>query len=77
MPDATTQLEEIKARIDMLVADAADPRTGVHLPEVGRVLVAGVLLDGVIKDTRKRDRRGSGSVPRGGMDNSVPAGDRA
>jgi len=57
MPDATTQLEAIKAAIDKLAADAADPKSGVYLPEVGRVLVAGLFLDGVLKDTRKRDRR--------------------
>ncbi|MEZ7197049.1 hypothetical protein [Pseudodesulfovibrio karagichevae] len=74
MPDATTQLEEIKARIDALVRQAAEGE--LYLPEVGRVKIMGLMLDGVLMDTRKRDRR-AGAVPMGGMDNSVPAGDRA
>jgi hypothetical protein len=75
MNDATAQLERIMDAINQLAADANDTGSGVTLPEIGRVLSAKLLLESVLKDTRRRERR-KGPAPRWGMDKSVPAGDR-
>lgn len=73
MNDATGRLEKIVDDIERL-ATAAEANA-VRLPEIGRVLSAKLLLESVLVNTRRRERR-SGPAPRWGMDNSVPAGDR-
>lgn len=73
MDDATDRLEMIREQIEALAVDAEKGR--VYLPEVGRVKSAGLLVGSVIEGRKRGDRRVPASM--GGMDRSVPAGDRA
>ena len=72
MHDATERLNEIREQIEALAADAIAGR--VYLPEVGRVQSAGLLVGSVIEGRQRSCRRVP--VGLGGMDRSVPAGDR-
>ncbi|MGE4193058.1 MAG: hypothetical protein AB7E51_06695 [Pseudodesulfovibrio sp.] len=74
MQDVTARIEEAQEILGKLVDDAEAGL--VRLPELPRVKIAGLLLEGILEGTRRRERR-RGSIPRGGLDNSVPAGDRA
>lgn len=73
MHDATARLEEIRELTEALAADALAGR--VYLPEVGRVQSAGLLVGSIIEGRRRSLRRVPATL--GGMDRSVPAGDRA
>ncbi len=75
MQDATERLDEIVDKVEALVADAEAKL--VYLPGVGRVGVAGNLLKGVLEETLMRERQIARLAARpGGMDHSVPKGDR-
>lgn len=75
MTDATDRIQDIERQLAKLLKDA---RNGVvHLPEHGRIGLAHRFLEGVLDERIIKAQRVSAMVAgRGGMDHSVPAGDR-
>jgi len=73
--DVAARLERIELELCGLIEDVESGRA--YLPEVGKVGVARLLVGGAMRSVRKRAERIADMAGQaGGMDHSLPAGDR-
>jgi hypothetical protein len=75
MRSGTERLEGIVEEIESLVSDAREGR--VHLRNAGRIGCYGVVLRSILKAEEQASAAAAARAARpGGLDHSVPAGDR-
>ena len=75
MQNGTERLKAIADAIADLVRDAKDNKAFV--PNVGRVGIAGLTLQSILREAQDRDVRVAAMADRpGGLDYSTPVGDR-